>query len=233
MHSISGFRYLSIDNPWAPKHNILTTIPNSSQIPVLSPSSIRPTRTDQVTTQAQVSQSTPEFSSPSIESIEISSESDIITDEPSDSIDNTNIDLTQRLAIQVPHLQTPSLPQNSSNMASLTTGHAAMPVPGTSKALNMFDGDDTKLEDFLDHFETLAEAAKLTDQERITKIGKYATRKQRNLFEVLEGYDPADWAMFKKSLADLYPNAFKAQQYTQQSLETFTAKSAHGDIRRR
>ncbi|KAF8575604.1 hypothetical protein K439DRAFT_1369571 [Ramaria rubella] len=86
-----------------------------------------------------------------------------------------------------------------------------MPVPGTSKAPNTFDGDDSELEDFLDHFETLADAAKLKEQEHIIQIGKYATRKQQNLFEVLEGYDPADWNTFKKSLADLYPNAFKAQ----------------------
>ncbi|KAF8590754.1 hypothetical protein K439DRAFT_1329035 [Ramaria rubella] len=53
-----------------------------------------------------------------------------------------------------------------------------MPVPGTSKAPNTFDRDDLELEDFLNHFETLADMAKLKDQERIIHIRKYAMRKQ-------------------------------------------------------
>jgi hypothetical protein len=115
-------------------------------------------------------------------------------------------------------------------MATTNTRRAAMPAPGTSKAPKTFDGKDTELEDFLDHFESLAEAAKLTSSDHIAQIGRYVTRKQRNLFEVLDGYDPADWDVFNKALADLYPNAFKARHYTRQSLETFTAKAARTEI---
>ena len=49
-------------------------------------------------------------------------------------------------------------------MATTNTGWAARPAPGTSKAPKTFDGKDAELEDFLDHFETLAEAAKLPTQ---------------------------------------------------------------------
>jgi hypothetical protein len=72
--------------------------------------------------------------------------------------------------------------------------------------------------------------ARLDDGERITQVGKYANRKQRNLFEVLEGYKSVDWEVFKPSLMDLYPNTFKARQYTWQSLDLFTTKAARSEI---
>lgn len=120
--------------------------------------------------------------------------------------------------------------QRLTAMATTNTGQAAMLAPGTLKAPKTFDGKDSELEDFLDHFETLADAAKLTDSDYIAQVGKYTTRKQHNLFEVLDGYDPVDWGKFKKSLSNLYPNAFKACCYTCQSLKTFTAKAAWTEI---
>ena len=105
-----------------------------------------------------------------------------------------------------------------------------MPNPGTAKAPATWKGDEDDLSEFLDRFEALADDAGLDDDDKIKFFRKYVSKKQRPLFEVIEGAKPADWSLFTKSINELFPKAFEPQTYSRRRMDKLTAQAARHEI---
>ena len=102
----------------------------------------------------------------------------------------------------------------STMSATTAKARAMMPNPGMAKAPATWKGDEDDLSEFLDRFEALADDAGLDDEDNIKFFRKYVSKKQRPLFEVIEGAKPADWGLFTKSINELFPKAFEPQTYS-------------------
>jgi transposase InsO family protein len=109
---------------------------------------------------------------------------------------------------------------------AVQTGLAAMPVLGSKEAPRLFDGKPEDLEDFLDRFLILAAGAQLTDDEKVKAITQYVTRKQKALFESLDGYSTRSWTDFEDSLKAVFPSTATEQKYSPITLESISLKAA-------
>ena len=105
-----------------------------------------------------------------------------------------------------------------------------MPNPGTAKAPPTWHGDEDDLSEFLDRFEALADDAGLSDDDKIKYFQKYTAKKQRPLFDALDGAHPADWALFSQSIRELFPKAFEPQTYSRGRMEKIAAQAARHEI---
>ena len=94
-----------------------------------------------------------------------------------------------------------------------------MPNPGTSKAPATWKGDEEELSEFIDRFEALADDAGLMDGDKIKIFCTYVAKKQRPLFEVINGVTPADWGVFLQSIRELFRKAFEPQTYSRCRME--------------
>jgi len=107
-------------------------------------------------------------------------------------------------------------------MATVITGKAAMPAPGSNRAPKMFDGKEEDIAEFLEQFENCADDAQLPETEKVPFLFRYLSRRQRDVFITFDGYSPAVWDTFKKSIEEAFEGAFKEKKYTRQSLIQFT-----------
>jgi len=104
------------------------------------------------------------------------------------------------------------------------TGLAAMPRAGSRSAPDEFDGDPEALEDFLDRFEGLAIAAQLTNEDKFKALLLYVTRKQKMLFETLNGFQTKVWDDWIAAIKDVFPTKTQTRRYTKRTLITLVRK---------
>lgn len=116
------------------------------------------------------------------------------------------------------------------------SGLVVMPVVGSKEAPRLFDGEPEELEDFLERFEILAIGVQLTPAETVKAITQYMTRRQKELFESLDGHLAKDWVEFEKSLTLVFPSIASEQKYSQMTLQSTSMKavktyrSTHADF---
>lgn len=79
---------------------------------------------------------------------------------------------------------------------------------------------------FLEEFEILADSFGLTSGKMARQVCKYTSPAVRGLWEVLEGYQDADYEILKKVKLDCYPEVQEARQYTPQDLEDIVEEFA-------
>jgi len=107
-------------------------------------------------------------------------------------------------------------------MATIITGKAAMPVPGSSRAPRTFDGKEEDIAESLEQFENCADDTQIPESARVPFLFRYLSRQQKDVFKTFEGYSPSIWATFKASIEEAFEGAFKEKKYTRQSLIQFT-----------
>jgi len=107
-------------------------------------------------------------------------------------------------------------------MATIITGKAAMPAPGSNHAPKTFDGKEEDISEFLEQFDNCADDAQLPEDEKVSFLFRYLSRQQKDVFKTFEGYSPAIWATFRASIEEAFEGAFKEKRYTRQSLIQFT-----------
>ena len=90
------------------------------------------------------------------------------------------------------------------------TGWPGMPTPKSKSAPKEFSGDPEDLHDFLNDYETSADGAQLTDEQKCKFLLKYVDRSTRYLIEVLDAFKAKNW----KDLADELRNLFGTKSST-------------------
>ncbi|KIJ45391.1 hypothetical protein M422DRAFT_251166 [Sphaerobolus stellatus SS14] len=135
--------------------------------------------------------------------------------------------ISTRLSPVISALELPA----KATMATLLTGKAEMPAPGSSRAPKTFDGSEDNIAEFLEIFENCADDAQLPDAEKVSFIFRYLSRSQKDVFKTFDGYDDLDWKKFKAAIEEAFEGAFKEKKYTRQSLIQFTRNNATLPIR--
>lgn len=87
-----------------------------------------------------------------------------------------------------------------------------MPLIYTKYRLH-FNGEPNELLPFLEEFEVLAIKCRLTSPEMVRQLCQYAAPAVRSLWEVLQGYEEADYDVLKKNILECYPGARETRKY--------------------
>jgi len=111
-------------------------------------------------------------------------------------------------------------------MTSLTMGKAVMPTPGSNRAPKTFDGNEDEIEEFLTQFENCCDDTQLKHGNKVEFIFRYLSRKQKDAFEVFNGFDEKSQPLFKDGIKESFEGAFMEKKYTRQSLVQFAKTSA-------
>ncbi|KAH9168986.1 hypothetical protein EDB89DRAFT_1988286 [Lactarius sanguifluus] len=83
------------------------------------------------------------------------------------------------------------------------TGPAAMPSP-SSKCAPYYSGRRDTFEEFLAHFEALADDHVLSDAQRVEAIVRYMAPSVRELLRSTEEFCPHDWPHYRQFLVDVF-----------------------------
>lgn len=147
----------------------------------------------------------------------------------------------------LPHMDIPSLPSShtlSSILAPISSptnplvmsimppmiGCAAMLALGSKKAPPTFDGDELQIAEFLEIYECCIDDAQLPQADWVPFFFRYLSRSQRDIFEVFEGVELANWGAFEAAIHESFAGAFKTKKYTLTSLDNFIKLSARNPI---
>lgn len=72
---------------------------------------------------------------------------------------------------------------------------------------------------FSDEFQILADGCRLTSAEMVWQVCNYVAPSICSLWEVLEGYQDANYRILKKEILDCYPKVRETRRYTLQDLK--------------
>lgn len=106
-----------------------------------------------------------------------------------------------------------------------------MPSPRSAKAPYFSGQPDDRLADFLFEYDILASGYKLSDKEKVETILRYVPFSVRELWKTLAGYASGNWATFRATLEDLYPDIAATARYTKNVLKDFIQLSSRHRIR--
>ncbi|KAF9472291.1 hypothetical protein BDN70DRAFT_767576, partial [Pholiota conissans] len=98
-----------------------------------------------------------------------------------------------------------------------------MPEPGSRKSPT-WSGEPKERLEFFENVEEKAQIAELAIADRVKWVVKYLPSKEkRDFWKTLEGYSPADYTVFKKSVLEAYPGAKEGETYTRKDLQKVAA----------
>lgn len=97
-------------------------------------------------------------------------------------------------------------------------GLASMPSIYAKDGL-CFDGKAHNLRHFIEEFDIHADGCCLTGAEMARQVCKYTTPDIHDLWEVLPGYQEADYDSLKENISDCYPEAQETRRYAVRDLK--------------
>jgi hypothetical protein len=105
------------------------------------------------------------------------------------------------------------------------TGWAAMPAPGSKKAPHTFEGDEQNIAEFMDIYKCCIDDVQLPRTDWVPFLFRYLSRAHRDIFEVFDSVESADWDVFQAAIHESFARAFKTKKYTLVSLDQFIRQS--------